>query len=181
MQGHISSPGLLGVSAGIFTGICVSFVATPVELIKCRQQVSQTKRLGISELLMTVLRKDGPTGMMRGFTTTFLRSTTGNAAAFGAYETLIANGVPVVVSGGVAGLCFWTIGYPADVLKSNIQTAKSNEGLLQRIKLVYQKRQWSTFGRGYSAVLLRAFPSNAAAFWTYEFCAGFARQNTGEA
>lgn len=61
---------------------------------------------------------------------------------------------------------FWTVGFPADVIKSRMQTGKGSwltkeaglQGLLQG------------HFRGYSAVMLRAFPTNAVAFAAFGWC-----------
>jgi hypothetical protein len=118
----------------------------------------------------TRLLTRSPTGMMRGFAPTLLRSVLGNAAAFAAYEALVAKEVPVVVAGGLAGLCFWTIGcpscprcarrltcrpvsFPADVLKSNIQTSTGCGSLVERLRRVVQVQDWGQFGRGANSIL----------------------------
>jgi len=136
----------------------VSLIATPVELIKCRQQVSFQTRLSGVEVVRQLLREKGPRGLYQGFAPTLLRSTVGNAAAFGTFETLQQLSWPAWLSGGLAGLMFWTISFPADVIKSRVQTGQGGGG-------------WGAgYFRGFSAVVLRAFPTNAAAFATFSWC-----------
>ena len=120
----------------------------------------------MSEVIRGLLRHHGVCGLFRGFGPTLLRSTMGNAAAFGTFETLQAANWPSWASGGAAGLMFWTVGFPADVIKSRMQTGKGSwltkeaglQGLLQG------------HFRGYSAVMLRAFPTNAVAFAAFGWC-----------
>ena len=162
LHSDMRNPTICGLVSGVATGCAVSIIATPVELIKCRQQMSFKRHLTISEVIKTALREEGPRGLMRGFMPTLLRSTLGNAAAFGAYETCVESGLPVPLAGGVAGMCFWTIGFPADLIKSHVQIGAGWAGI--------RSRGLRGYFRGYSAVLLRAFPTNAAAFWTFSWC-----------
>jgi len=179
LEGQVASPLLLGALCGAVTGCAVSLIATPIELIKCRQQVVRHENVTMTRAVSQAIRSEGVMGLYRGFGWTLLRSVLGNVAAFGTYQFLVTSGVAVTLAGGTAGLSFWTIGYPADVLKSQAQTGQHStrvtmKGLLRpshsHPALSTCHSAFRILWRGYAAVLLRAFPTNAAAFTAYEAC-----------
>merc|ERR1719329_1571698 len=51
LQRNMEPGALVGGIAGIFTGCCVSVIATPVERLKCLQQVETTRRLPLLQVL----------------------------------------------------------------------------------------------------------------------------------
>lgn len=63
---------------------------------------------------------------------------------------------------------------PFDVVKSRLQADRPDKpqyrGMLHCFVDSYQKEGLRVFGRGYSMVMLRAFPVNAAIFLGYEHC-----------
>lgn len=71
--------------AGAVAGAVVSFVLTPVELIKCQLQVAQSNnsQRGVMGLLSDTLKQRGIAGLYRGHIGTLLRETSGGAAWFG--------------------------------------------------------------------------------------------------
>jgi hypothetical protein len=92
------APGVLvGAAAGAFTGCCVALVATPVERVKCIQQMERSKRMRIAEVLDLLKGGNGASTRPRawlllaaqlysGLTPTLWRSILGNVAAFSCYE-----------------------------------------------------------------------------------------------
>lgn len=75
--------------AGGWGGFLQCFVTTPMELIKCRQQVfqGQSGGMGAMELARVMVREHGFTsGLYRGFWATVLRDVPSFAAYFWAYE-----------------------------------------------------------------------------------------------
>ena len=160
------SPFRLGACAGLFTGCCVTIVAQPIELIKCRQQINRHSWLS----LIGALRG---TSLTRGLGATFLRSTSGNMAAFSAFEGAKDSGAPTWAAGALAGVAFWTVGWPADVVKSRIQTgvAVDKGGLLEVLREV-NRLGARRLTRGFSTVIARALVVNAAAFQTHEVVSG---------
>lgn len=92
---------LVGAAAGAATACCVSLIATPVERIKCIQQMETTRRMRIAEVLQLLkesaqrchpARTRHPAVLMvatqlySGFAATLCRSILGNVAAFSCYE-----------------------------------------------------------------------------------------------
>ena len=74
----------------------------------------------------------------------------------------------VLLSGGFAGAMSWTVIYPMDVIKSNIQTSQGSQGILATTLSLKRKYGWGIFTRGLGVTVLRAFPVNAAVFYFYE-------------
>ncbi|XP_046505002.1 mitochondrial ornithine transporter 1-like isoform X2 [Equus quagga] len=83
-------------------------------------------------VVKSILRKDGPLGFYHGLSSTLLREVPGYFFFFGGYElsrSFFASGrskdelgpVPLMLSGGVGGICLWLAVYPVDCIKSRIQ------------------------------------------------------------
>ena len=136
--------------AGGGTGFFVSWVLTPIELIKCRMQVAGTPVDGSSgrlhprysgpvECLARAVREDGVSVLYRGHAGTMLREIPGTACWFGAYELFIRAMTPpgikrsdvhpvlLMTAGALGGMSYWAVMYPADTAKSAMQTVGSCE------------------------------------------------------
>lgn len=81
------------------------------------------------------------------------------------YRTLFA--------GGVSGVCYWGATYPLDVIKSRMQAQEVGRPVYSNmrdcVRKTYQAYGLRGFFRGIGPCLLRAFPTNAAAFGAYEY------------
>jgi len=78
-----------------------------------------------------------------------------------------------VVSGALAGVCYWLSCYPMDVIKNRIQAAPDTippryAGIAGAARDIYAEAGWRGFFRGFSPCILRAFPANAACFLAFE-------------
>jgi hypothetical protein len=71
-------------AAAAVAGVALSLVLAPVELVKCRLQMSQYSTP--AACVRDVLERHGLRGMMRGFGATVAREAPGNAIFFVAYE-----------------------------------------------------------------------------------------------
>lgn len=72
------------------------------------------------------------------------------------------------VSGGVAGVAYWALTYPTDVIKSSLQSdelerpKRKYHGILDCArKLHCDEGGWRRFFRGFTPCMLRAIPANA--------------------
>jgi len=72
------------------------------------------------------------------------------------------------ISGGVAGVAYWALTYPTDVIKSSLQSdelehsQRKYHGILDCArKLYHDEGGWRRFFRGFTPCLLRAIPANA--------------------
>ena len=121
---------------GVAAGMVLPILFTPLEMVKCRQQVNvvaNTKPLGTLHILRGVLRQEGLRGLYVGHVMTTLRSTFGNAALFGSYvlakeglgELLgYESAVVQPLSGIIAGWCSWIVCFPVDAIKTRMQVAE---------------------------------------------------------
>uniref|UniRef100_A0A1A9W5K9 Congested-like trachea protein n=1 Tax=Glossina brevipalpis TaxID=37001 RepID=A0A1A9W5K9_9MUSC len=76
-----------------------------------------------------------------------------------------------LLAGGSSGISYWIVGMPADVLKSRLQTSPPGyykHGIRSAFKDLMKKEGPMALYRGISAVMIRAFPANAACFFGIE-------------
>ena len=161
--------------------------------VNCDNCNSQSK--GAIHYVKTILRKEGPFGLFKGFSATAMREVPSLGVYFTTYSIMVdileskysnrsstvsveniefRPSTPVVLlSGGLAGSMSWMIVYPIDVIKSNMQspasdTHSSRLGLIATAKSLQQKYGWKIFTRGLGITVFRAFPVNASVFYFYE-------------
>jgi ornithine carrier protein len=194
IQASLSLPQL--ALAGAMSGMVASFVLTPVELIKCKLQVQDVESLygkgrpkvynGPLDVLKQTFRTDGLRGLYRGHLGCMIRESGGGAAWFGVYEVMTAmfmkrNGVDskddlspwhLVVSGALAGMAFNGSLFPADVIKSRMQTSELTgqvrKGFLSTGRDLFAAEGLRGLYRGLGITLLRSAPASGSIFLTYE-------------
>ncbi|PGH11802.1 hypothetical protein AJ80_06960 [Polytolypa hystricis UAMH7299] len=190
--------------AAAASGSFTSLLLTPVELIKCKMQVpvEGIKPPGPLKLIAQVFRHHGIAGFWRGQMGTLIRETGGSAAWFGSYECVSAyfrsrnplaplaptHGLhdspheppplPVhqqMLAGAAAGVSYNFIFFPADTIKSRIQTEDLSaiRGASQRTFWTVGKSLWQQQGiaglyRGCGITVVRSAPSSAFIFAIYE-------------
>jgi len=181
---------LAGATSGIFT----SPILAPSERLKCVLQVqnesqsaSNKKFSGPSELGKHILKTEGIASLFRGYLATNLRDCIASMAYFSTYEWLKSILLPrdpnrshlesvlkVLFCGGMAGIMNWVPAIPIDTLKSRYQTAPNGKyphGIRSVAMEIYREdgiRAIRVMYRGFGAVMMRAFPANAACFLGYE-------------
>jgi len=174
---------------GMFSGVCVATVLTPVELIKCKMQTTNeaaVKYKNSIQCITAILKEGGPKALFNGHIGTLCREVPGNAAWFGGYELGIylqtpvggskedVHPVGVAAAGALGGMSYWFFPFPFDVVKSKIQTG--THGLAEGIKvnvMSVMKHTFKTEGirglySGCGMTVARAAPSNAVLFTAYE-------------
>ncbi|KAI8808321.1 mitochondrial carrier domain-containing protein [Cladochytrium replicatum] len=150
---------------------------------------------GPASVILHTLRKDGFFGMYRGHFGTFLRESGGGGAWFGVYELAVRAMVSrtadakskadlatwqLMLSGALAGMAFNGVLFPADVVKSRMQTeeifekgvregAKRTFG--QAMRELYRAEGVRGLYRGFGITMARSAPTSAVIFLTYETCA----------
>jgi len=178
----ISQVYLSGCLVGIFTSLLIS----PVELIKSRLQI-QDKVIhytGPIDCAIKIIKKDGPQGLYRGVSSTWIRDVSSFGVYFAAYEllkraiqpnekekqSLLQQGLGQLFAGGMGGVFAWMSTYPADVIKSRLQTQQDGKykGFIDCASKIFREEGYSAFFKGLSPTLIRAFPVNAAIFAVYE-------------
>lgn len=178
--------------AGSFSGIFSTLIMAPGERIKCLLQVQQAaggerKYNGMIDCAVKLYKEGGIRSVFRGSCATALRDCPANGLYFLIYEflqdTIKKNsgnenvGVfSALFAGGMAGMGYWILGMPADVLKSRLQTAPEGtykHGVRSVFKDLMKKDGPLALYRGVTPVMLRAFPANAACFFGIELANSF--------
>jgi ornithine carrier protein len=180
---------------GMGAGALTSLALTPIELVKCKMQVpletnsAVIARPGIANIIADIYRHQGLKGYWNGQLGTFIRETGGGAAWFGGYEAtkmgfkkyqggaVMDDDLPVwqrMLSGSMAGVAYNFIFYPADTVKSRMQTedVKQVTGPKLSFSAVF-KAHWQQHGlkgmyRGCGITCARSVPSSAFIFTVYE-------------
>uniref|UniRef100_A0A7S0I9L0 Mitochondrial carrier family n=1 Tax=Micromonas pusilla TaxID=38833 RepID=A0A7S0I9L0_MICPS len=182
---------------GVVGGVLQSFVVSPFELVKIRQQsAGGTATLAVSTLAGTLGRAGLAT---RGLGATLLRDGVPHGAWFAAYEwskrRMIRDdendGLSATTSGGLtdawvplcagafAAAVAWGVGYPADLVKTRVQAHAARSaaaatlapGLAETCAAMLRESGGDVlraFYRGFDLKLLRAVPASAVSFFAYE-------------
>ena len=190
--------------AGAGAGAIVSFIMTPIELIKCRLQVSSQLptplyRGSVDCLRQTVKQEGILRGLYKGHLSTIYREVPGNFCWYLTYElvcdalaTALAcprEQLPVqahMVGGAAAGVMYWAAIFPVDTVKSVLQTSCGTQtsgslavsmSFQQTLKRIYQERGIRGLYRGFGVTAVRAAPANAVLFAGYEQTVQFLKNN----
>lgn len=126
--------------AGAVSGFASLSVFVPVELLKCRAQVTSGAKFSYSSTVSTLLAQQGISGLYRGFWASAWRDVPGWAAYFASYDMLknvqsdrlnqieddekrrLARIFWTMNAGGVAGVISWIVSIPQDIVKNKQQT-----------------------------------------------------------
>jgi len=175
---HFAVGGLSGVFSA--TAICAP------EIIKVRTQYSgRDGGAGVSPLSLAraLLKHEGPGALFTGLAPLLARDVPFNAMFFGfysAYSSALRGwlglgpsedlpAAAVVLAGGAAGSTAWTVVFPADTVKSRMQTAAlsgqgTGAGAVAALRDVLRNGGLRALYRGWAAAVVRAFPANGALF-----------------
>jgi len=178
--------------SGAWSGCFSSFVLTPVELVKCRLQVQAATGPGIggvqykgpADVVTKIMREEGITGLWRGNMGCLAREIPGNMAWFGTYELAMRgvqvsmgherkSDVPVAwsaLAGSCAGVMYWGVPFPADTVKSKLQTDPRFFGMSfgEVFNTVLREEGPRGLYRGSAITCARAAPAHALLFFAYE-------------
>lgn len=185
---------LCGAASGAFT----SMALTPIELVKCKMQVGHQNPVdpttsgvirsqSIPGIVRSIFRTQGIFGFWHGQLGTLIRETGGSAAWFGSYEGVKIlfkkydksvqeiNDVKIwqqVVGGAAAGMAYNFVFYPADTVKSRMQTedvGKATKGTFIGIgRDLWREQGLKGLYRGCGITVIRSAPSSAIIFTIYE-------------
>lgn len=180
------------ILAGFGAGIFVSFILTPVELIKVKLQVQSSPGspklyTGAFDCFFKLLKQGGVRGLYQGHLATTARELPGNAAWFATYEFVKKQFIPVggtrddvpsaglLLAGAFAGMAYWTANFPFDTVKSLIQVQHRHErsSIMQVVAKLFREKGIRGFYQGWLITTAKAFPSNALLFLVYEKTAEF--------
>ncbi|KAF8908433.1 mitochondrial carrier [Mucidula mucida] len=167
------------------SGAVTSFLLTPIELVKCKMQVQMlsathgSKLPGPISVLTSIIRDTGFRGLWLGHTGTFIRETGGTAAWFGTKEAvatfLLREESTHAVSGACAGAAFNIALFPADTVKSAMQTASElRPDRLGKVTFagtfreMYRAQGIRGLYAGCGITIARSVPSSAIIFVIYD-------------
>ena len=189
------------VACGAASGAFTSLLLTPIELVKCQMQVSLSashlRRPGPLKIIASIFRHHGIFGLWHGQLGTLIRETGGSAAWFGSYEGVSAlfrkhntrsasppsakleskPPLPIyqqLLAGATAGVSYNFVFYPADTIKSRMQTEGVEPGSNVRRtfwasgKVLWRQQGLKGMYRGCGITVVRAAPSSAFIFAIYE-------------
>ena len=176
--------------AGALTGFASTFIEAPIDLWKSQLQTqifrAQPAFSTFPGCVMYIWRANGVRGCFQGMGATFLRTVPATSAFFGTYELVKQKlcrpgqlkselGVAqLLLSGGCGGLAYWLSCFPADSVKSAMQSDAVFRHERQYRTIVDTTRQFwreggiRRFYRGLAPALLRSFPANAVCLLSYE-------------
>ncbi|KAM8914680.1 mitochondrial carnitine/acylcarnitine carrier protein isoform 1-T1 [Spinachia spinachia] len=179
-------------AAGMLSGVFTTAIMAPGERIKCLLQIQastgEVKYAGPMDCVKQLYREFGIRGIYKGTALTLMRDVPASGMYFTSYEWLKNVLTPagkshnelsipsVLFAGGMAGIFNWAVAIPADVLKSRFQTApegKYPNGFRDVLRELIREEGIGSLYKGFNAVMLRAFPANAACFLGFEFAMKF--------
>lgn len=179
-------------AAGMLSGVFTTGIMTPGERIKCLLQIQATsgeiKYTGTLDCAKKLYQESGIRGIYKGTVLTLMRDVPASGMYFMTYEWLKNILTPegksvselsvlrILVAGGVAGIFNWAVAIPPDVLKSRFQTAppgKYPNGFRDVLSELIRNEGVTSLYKGFNAVMIRAFPANAACFLGFEVAMKF--------
>uniref|UniRef100_A0A3Q2DY20 Solute carrier family 25 member 20 n=1 Tax=Cyprinodon variegatus TaxID=28743 RepID=A0A3Q2DY20_CYPVA len=179
-------------AAGMLSGIFTTAIMAPGERIKCLLQIQastgEVKYAGPMDCVKQLYREAGIRGVYKGTALTLMRDVPASGMYFMSYEWLKNLLTPagkspselsipsVLFAGGMAGIFNWAVAIPPDVLKSRFQTApegKYPNGFRDVLRELIREEGITSLYKGFNAVMLRAFPANAACFLGFELAMKF--------
>uniref|UniRef100_UPI00398F8050 mitochondrial carnitine/acylcarnitine carrier protein-like n=1 Tax=Pristiophorus japonicus TaxID=55135 RepID=UPI00398F8050 len=179
-------------AAGMLAGVFSTAIISPVERVKCLLQIQansgEIKYTGPGDCVRQLYRSSGLQGIYKGTVLTLLRDVPATGVYFLSYEWLKDLLTPqgqsvselsaprILFAGGMAGIFNWVVAIPADVLKSRFQTAPDAmypNGFRDVLRDLVRDEGIGSLYKGFSVVMLRAFPANAACFLGFELSMRF--------
>ena len=191
------------VACGAASGAFTSLLLTPIELVKCKMQVplssSSLRGPGPFYIVASIFRHHGLFGFWHGQLGTLIRETGGSAAWFGSYEGVSAlfrnysapANLPAssskgkatlpawqqMVAGAAAGVSYNFMFFPADTIKSRMQTEEIGIGGRKTFwasgTALWRQQGLRGLYRGCGITVARAAPSSAFIFAIYEGLRGW--------
>lgn len=175
--------------SGSLGGVAQSFLMSPIELIKIQRQCQEIVATNTTTTTTTSNNSTASSSILwkrlvptRGLGATILRDGLPHGVWFVSYqwckdymEDAQYNDIATpLVSGAVAAIVAWTVGYPADLIKTKIQytttttTAGEHLGIWETTRQVVQTSGWRGLYKGFTWKLVRAIPASMVGFGVYE-------------
>lgn len=164
--------------AGTGAGIVVSFVASPIELIKVKLQLQyqgEKRYTSAFDCVKKLIRANGITGMYQGLSACLLFRSFFCVlwGSYDIYTKALTNHLPAsslpFICGGLAANTFWMVCFPFDVIKNRAMADQNRWTSIRTIfHDVLRTQGPKGFYRGFVPCMLRSFPTNGAAIFVFE-------------
>ena len=175
---------LANAMAGSLATMAHDAVITPLDVVKQRLQVVDSRYSGVLQCVRSIIRDEGMAAFYASYPTTVLMNVPFMAVHFAGYESfkLLLTGHDradehgvgeELLAGGMAGACAGLVSTPLDVVKTRIQTQRRGAGVrtysaVEVMRAIWQQEGARGFMRGSSARVLYFMPSAAICWTTYE-------------
>ena len=175
---------LANAMAGSLATMAHDAVITPLDVVKQRLQVVDSRYTGVLQCVRSIIREEGMAAFYASYPTTVLMNVPFMAVHFAGYESfkLLLTGqdragehgvLEELLAGGMAGACAGLVSTPLDVVKTRIQTQRRGAGVrastaMEVVRGIWRQEGMRGFMRGASARVLYFMPSAAICWTTYE-------------
>ena len=172
MAGLDPNKGTGQMLAGGISGFFTTTVICPGERIKVVVQTAK-EPMSLPAAVGRIFAEGGVGSLFRGWEATLGREVPGGMVYWVCYNSARSaiDGVDAIpsqakelISGGMAGVGYWTFSLPADTIKSIQQASTESIGMGAVVKQVVQENGPLGFWRGFTPAVLRAFPANGMTF-----------------
>eukprot|EP00760_Papus_ankaliazontas_P008244 PhM_4_TR13706/c1_g1_i1/m.85628/K15109/SLC25A20_29, CACT, CACL, CRC1; solute carrier family 25 (mitochondrial carnitine/acylcarnitine transporter), member 20/29 len=181
---HVHNSVLEGLSALLASPVYAAAL-TPIEVLKTRMQTNTVhgKCPSLTSALRDTVMESGVSSLYKGYLAVCTQRVIGLPVFFGAYGfvksktmthpdpnhhyPMSTRVLTAILGGSLGGILFWTVCYPADLIKTKIQTAPKNHPKLSIRDVVsstYKSGGLRAFYRGISACYAHSIPSNSSFF-----------------
>jgi len=172
--------------SGFLAGFANCIVSTPAEHFRIRMQTQSKDNpiyKGSVDCMKKIYNGYGIKGVFRGVMPTIYRDSFGYGSYFAAYSVLMDWLAPgqarreqslykIGVAGSLAGILFWGLIFPFDVVKTKFQTDNLDKPNYKNMKdcfaKTYNTKGLGGFYQGFLPCFLRAIPVNGAVFVMFE-------------
>ena len=188
---------LLAGLAGLFSGILLSIITTPIDNVRIRLQSMQNLKsvtnhiqeyvfTSPSECIKTVFREKGINGFYIAFPVCMMRESVASLIYFFSFEYLKNTykvrhdnrEIPLsrmFIYGGLSGMLSWVFTLPIDCVKTklisdSLTKKKQFNGIVDCIIKIYTELGVKGFFSGLSVMLIRAYIVNGAMLSSFEMC-----------
>lgn len=174
---------------GGMCGVVTSCVICPLEMLKVRQQssgvlnVTGDNHWGLFKTGRHVWKTQGLSGFYSGLPALWARDIPFNILFFGSYETTShffskysqnpetnrsgrpkISKIETMMAGGLAGALAWSVVFPFDVVKTQIQSGREHGSIAQVFRKNLRQGSFKSLYRGCSMAIARAFIANGFLF-----------------
>lgn len=174
------------VACGGLAGATAVTVTHPMDLVRIRLQTQQELK-GVGDAVSQILKKNGPTGFYRGYTSAVLSLSPFIAVNFTTFDIIKSlyfgpqagltkqqikqqNPLLNLVFGALSGLVASTVCYPLDTVRRRMAVAGATyTGNIDAVRTILRTEGPLGFYNGMAANALKVAPNNAIRFAAFEF------------